>query len=154
MFIAFQHSCIPLYRLNMVEVWPHAQGKLCCLTRHHFKTTPTSLRPLHHSCRFHPTWTVLTTVGTLWRRWDLRSHIIIFHRMPLAILRVPCRCISPLLPCRHWPSPNVERIGVYSVIDGFIPPPDSPSYTCPGIAYEAAPFAFKLRPAVLAGTPG
>ncbi len=97
---------------------------------------------------------MLTTVGTLWKRWDLKSHIIIFHRMPLTILRVPCRCISPLLPCRHWPSPTIDRIGVYSVIDGFIPPPDSPSYTCPGIAYEAAPFAFMLRPAVLAGTPG
>ena len=36
----------------------------------------------------------------------------------------------------------------------IFPPPNSPSYTCPGIAYEAAPFAFKLRPAALAGTPG
>jgi len=30
----------------------------------------------------------------------------IFHRMPLALPRVLCRCIYPLLPCKHWPSPN------------------------------------------------
>jgi starch phosphorylase len=37
------------------EVWPHAQGKLCCLTRPHFKANPTSLRPSQATCRHHPT---------------------------------------------------------------------------------------------------
>ena len=31
---------------------------------------------------------------------------VIFHRMPLAIPRVPIRCIRPLLPRWLWPSPN------------------------------------------------
>ena len=66
---------------------------------------------------------------------------IIFHRMPMAIPRVPCRCIYPLLPCRLWPSPNHQRIGVYSNSVGFIPQPGSPSYNRPVICHEAAPFA-------------
>ena len=48
---------------------------------------------------------MLTTVRVLWRRWDLRSHTIFCHRMPMALLRVPCRCLHPLLPCKHWLSP-------------------------------------------------
>jgi len=61
--------------LNTVEVWPHAPGRLWCPAFHHFKATPTSLRPLYESCRFHPTWNVLTTLGDAWRRWDLRSYL-------------------------------------------------------------------------------
>ncbi len=56
---------------------------------------------------------------------------VIFHRMPMAIPRVPCRCICLLLPCRLWPSPLMHRIGVYSDYLGFIPRPDSPSYYRP-----------------------
>ena len=80
---------------------------------------------------------------------------VIFHRMPMAIPRVPCRCICPLLPCRLWPSPIMQRIGVYSDYLGFIPHPDSPSYNHPGAVHEAAPFAlyYGLRfwPAPLTG---
>ncbi len=79
----------------------------------------------------------------------------IFHRMPMAIPRVPCRCICPLLPCRLWPSPIIQRIGVYSDYLGFIPHPDSPSYNHPGATHEAAPFVlyYGLRfwPAPLTG---
>jgi len=63
------------YLPNTVEVWPHAQSRLCCPARHHFKAIPTSLRPSHESCRFHPTWNVLTAGGVLRRRWDLRSYL-------------------------------------------------------------------------------
>ena len=65
----------------------------------------------------------------------------IFHRMPLAIPRVPCRCARPFLPYRRWPSPNQKRIGVYSDSFGFVPQPGSPSYIRPVSAHEAAPFA-------------
>ena len=79
----------------------------------------------------------------------------IFHRMPLAIPRVPCRCSRPLLPYRLWPSPSPKRIGVYSVLFGFIPPPGSPSYFHPASSHVAAPFAlcYGLRfwPAPLTG---
>ena len=42
------HQVYPLFRisahnLNTVEVWPHAQGRLCCPACHHFKATPTSI---------------------------------------------------------------------------------------------------------------
>ena len=80
---------------------------------------------------------------------------VIFHRMPMAIPRVPCRCSCPLLPCKLWPSPNIQRIGVYSAQGGFIPSSDSPSYIRPIKCHEAAPFAlcYGLRfwPAPLTG---
>jgi len=63
------------YLPNAVEVWPHAQSRFCCPARHHFKAIPTSLRPSHVSCRFHPTWNTLTAGGVLRRRWDLRSYL-------------------------------------------------------------------------------
>jgi len=63
------------YLPNAVEVWPHARSRLCCPARHHFKAIPTSLRPSHESCRFHPTWNVLTAGGVLRRRWDLKSYL-------------------------------------------------------------------------------
>jgi len=66
---------------------------------------------------------------------------VIFHRMPLALPRVLCRCSYPLLACRLWPSPYQERIGEYSDSIGFIPQPDSPSYICPAKCHVAAPFA-------------
>ena len=66
---------------------------------------------------------------------------VIFHRMPLALPRVLCRCSYPLLACRLWPSPYHERIGEYSDSIGFIPQPDSPSYICPAKCHVAAPFA-------------
>ena len=74
------HQIYPLFRisthtLNAVEVWPHAQGRLCCPARHHFQPTPTSLRPSPPSCRFHPTCWRLTAGGALRRRWDLRSFL-------------------------------------------------------------------------------
>ena len=78
---------------------------------------------------------------------------VIFHRMPMAIPRVPCRCICPLLPCRLWPSPFMQRIGVYSDYLGFIPHPDSPSYIHPMRCSRGCTIRFMLRPAVLAGTP-
>ena len=34
------------------------------------------------------------------------------HRMPMALLRVPCRCKSPLLPCKQRPSPQTYGVGV------------------------------------------
>ena len=77
----YPHASLnPLFRIsthspNAVEVWPHAQSRLCCPARHHFKAIPTSLRPSHVSCRFHPTWNVLTAGGALRRRWDLRSYL-------------------------------------------------------------------------------
>lgn len=33
-------------------------------------------------------------------------HSSLFPRMPSALLRVPDRCVSPLLPCQHRPSPQ------------------------------------------------
>ncbi len=66
---------------------------------------------------------------------------VIFHRMPMALPRVPCRCTYPLLPCKHWPSPLEKRIGEYSDRLGFVPQPDSPSYNRPASSYGAAPFA-------------
>lgn len=56
---------------------------------------------------------------------------VIFHHMPPAIPRVPCRCICSFLPCKLWPSPRKKRIGVYSDAVGFIPHPDSPSDSRP-----------------------
>jgi hypothetical protein len=56
---------------------------------------------------------------------------VIFHHMPPAIPRVPCRCICSFLPCKLWPSPCKKRIGVYSDAVGFIPQPDSPSDSRP-----------------------
>jgi len=80
---------------------------------------------------------------------------VIFRHMPMAIPRVPCRCSYPLLPCKLWPSPNLQKIGVYSDALGFVPHPDSPSYSRPGFTYEAAPFALcyglRLWPAPLTG---
>jgi hypothetical protein len=66
---------------------------------------------------------------------------VIFHRMPLALPRVPRRCSCPFLPCRLRPSPSIDRIGVYPRFAGFIPHPDSPSNNPPGFSHEAAPFA-------------
>ena len=80
---------------------------------------------------------------------------VIFHRMPLALPRVPCRCSCPLLPCKLWPSPCNQRIGVYPRFAGFIPHPDSPNYIRLSSVYVAAPFALcyglRLWPALLAG---
>jgi len=138
------------------EVWPHAQGKLCCLT-------VITSRPLRlpyarnlYLAGFHPNFD---------RRLPQLEHSrdagisgptsVIFRRMPMAIPRVLCRCICPLLPCRLWPSPLMQRIGVYSDYLGFIPHPDSPSYIHPGATHEAAPFALcyglRLWPAPLTG---
>ena len=36
----------PFFTSNTVKAWPYAQGKLCCLTRHHFQATPTSPTPV------------------------------------------------------------------------------------------------------------
>ncbi len=49
------HQIYPLFRtsthcLNAVEVWPHAQGRLCCPARHHFQATPTSHRTSPAAC--------------------------------------------------------------------------------------------------------
>jgi len=79
---------------------------------------------------------------------------VIFHRMPMAIPRVPCRCPCPLLPCRLWPSPIWQRISVYPRPAGFIPHPNSPSYSRPGFKSRGCTIHFMLRPAVLAGPPG
>ena len=80
---------------------------------------------------------------------------VISHRMPLALPRVPCRCLCPFLPCKLWPSPCKQRIGVYPRFAGFIPHPDSPSNNRPGSVYVAAPFALcyglRLWPAPLTG---
>ncbi len=32
---------------------------------------------------------------------------VIFHRMPMALPRVPCRCSHPFLPWQLWPSPQI-----------------------------------------------
>ncbi len=40
-FIAFRHSCTLPVMAHAVEVRPYARGKLCCLTRHHFRACPT-----------------------------------------------------------------------------------------------------------------
>jgi hypothetical protein len=74
------HLIYPLFRIlthnpNAIEVWPHAQDRLCCPVRHHFQTTPTSLRSSPPSCRFHPTCWRFTPGGVLRRRWDLRSSL-------------------------------------------------------------------------------
>jgi len=66
---------------------------------------------------------------------------VIFHRMPMAVPRVLCRCSFPLLPYRHWPSPYQQGIDEYSISYGFIPHLDSLSYIRPVLFHEAAPFA-------------
>ena len=66
---------------------------------------------------------------------------VICHRMPMALPRVPARCLCPLLPWQLWPSPQIYRIGAYPHCVGFVPQSDSPSYIRPMISYEAAPFA-------------
>ena len=40
-FIALRHSCTLPVMAHAVEVRPYARGKLCCLTRHHFRACPT-----------------------------------------------------------------------------------------------------------------
>ena len=61
--------------------------------------------------------------------------------MPLALPRVPVRCICPFasLPALAFPKTVVGRR--VSRFLGFIPLPDSLSNTRPGLSDEAAPFA-------------
>ncbi len=141
------------YLPNAVEVWPHAQSRLCCPARHHFKAIPTSLRPSHESCRFHPTWNVLTAGGVLRRRWDLRSYLR--YLSPHAIGHTP----GPhqvLLPFPSLMTPAFSQIiedrrvsplrGVY--------PSTGLSQLCPSSRHlRSCTIRFMLRPAVLAGTP-
>jgi hypothetical protein len=94
------HQIHPLFRisthsLNAVEVWPHAQGRLCCPARHHFQATPTSLRPSPPSCRFHPTCWRLTAGGVLRRRWDLRSFLRYLSPHADGLTPGPCQVLAP-----------------------------------------------------------
>jgi len=62
-------------------------------------------------------------------------------RMPMALPRVPDRCLRPLssLPALAFPKTVVGRR--VSRLLGFIPLPDSLSNDRPGLSDEAAPFA-------------
>jgi len=62
-------------------------------------------------------------------------------RMPLALPRVPDRCVSPFasLPALAFPITVVGRR--VARLLGFVPLPDSLSNTRPGLSDEAAPFA-------------
>jgi hypothetical protein len=140
------HTIYPLFRisthtLNTVEVWPHAQGRLCCPARHHFKATPTSLRPLPPLAGFTRLDGGLPQAEPCGDAGISGLSSVICHRMPMALPRVPARCLCPLLPWQLWPSPSIYRIGEYPHSVGFVPQSDSPSYVCPIISYEAAPFA-------------
>jgi len=139
--------------LNTVEVWPHAPGRLWCPACHHFKATPTSLRPLYESCRFHPTWNVLTTLGEAWRRWDLRSYLRYLsphaaghtpgpHQVP-----VPFACLMALAF-----SQKVEDRRV-SPLSGVYPATRLSQLYLSGRHLRSCTIRFMLRPAVLAGTP-
>ncbi len=77
---------------------------------------------------------------------------VIFHRMPMAIPRVPCRCSCPLLPCKLWPSPIIERIGVYPQYRVYPFTELSQLYPSDQIS-RGCTIRFMLRPAVLAGPP-
>jgi hypothetical protein len=138
----------PSPSVHMMEAWPHAQGELCCLVRHHFRATPTPRTSLTGPCRCHPTCQRLITGGVAFPgallfcvpdgrppspsgtgrnessgspSYLYRSHqrnapvktpgsqvllSPLFPRMPSALLRVSDRCVSPLLPCQHRPSPQ------------------------------------------------
>jgi len=62
-------------------------------------------------------------------------------RMPMALPRVPDRCVCPFasLPALAFPKTVVGRR--VSRLLGFVPLPDSLSNTRPGLSDEAAPFA-------------
>ena len=62
-------------------------------------------------------------------------------RMPMALPRVPDRCLCPFasLPALAFPKTVVGRR--VSRLLGFVPLPDSLSNTRPGLSDEAAPFA-------------
>ena len=144
---------ISTYTLNAVEVWPHAQGKLCCLARHHFKATPTSLRPSPPSCRFHPTCWRLTAGGVLRRHWDLRSFLRYLSPHADGLTPGPHQVFAPFtslvtlafsliiedrrvsLRCRVYPSIGLSQL--------------SPS----DHILRGCTIRLMLRPAALAGTP-
>ena len=66
---------LPYYKTDTIEVWPYAQTRLCCPCLHHFRATPTSLRPLQCLTELIPLVRCLLQVGVLQRRWDLRSYL-------------------------------------------------------------------------------
>ena len=89
-------------------------------------------------------------------RGDARTSgltLVVFHRMPLAVPRVPCRCAGPLLPCRRWPSPYNKRIGAYPRRCGVYPSPGLSQLLPSGIELRGCTIRFMLRPAALAGPP-
>ena len=152
------HQIYPLFRistytLNAVEVWPHAQGRLCCPARHHFKATPTSLRPSPPSCRFHPTLSLLTAAGVLQRRWDLRSCLRYLSPHADGLTPGPCQVLVPfasLATLTFSPSLQDRRLSPLCRV-------------CPSIGLSqlypsddilrGCTIRLMLRPAVLAGTP-
>ena len=141
------------YLPNAVEVWPHAQSRLCCPARHHFQATPTSLRPSPPSCRFHPTCWRLTAGGVLRRRWDLRSFLRYLSPHADGLTPGPCQVLVPFSSLATLAfSPTLEDRRV------------SPQCrVCPSIGLSqlspsddilrGCTIRLMLRPAVLAGTP-
>ena len=154
------HQIHPLFRisthtLNSVEVWPHAQGRLCCPARHHFQATPTSLRPSPPSCRFHPTCWRLTAGGVLRRRWDLRSFLRYLSPHAAGLTPGPCQVHMPFASLTASAfSLILEDRRVSSHSAKFIPQSNSPSYSRSTKVLRSCTVRFMLRPAVLASTPG
>ena len=153
------HQIYPLFRisthnLNAIEVWPHAQDRLCCPACHHFKTTPTSLRPSPPSCRFHPTWWQLTTGRVLRRRWDLRSFRRYLSPHATGLTPGPCQVLLPLASLTASAfSLILEDRRVSSLVAKFIPQSNSPSYSRSTKVLRSCTVRFMLWPAALAGTP-
>lgn len=149
----------PLFRisthcLNAVEVWPHAQGRLCCPARHHFKATPTSLRPSPPSCRFHPTCWPLTAGGVLRRRWDLRSYLRYLSPHADGLTPGPYQVLMPfasLVALAFSLNREDRRLSLL----GRVYPSIGLSQLYPSNqTLRGCTIRLTLRPAVLASTPG
>ena len=152
------HLIYPLFRIsthtpNAVEVWPHAQGRLCCPARHHFQATPTSLRPSPPSCRSHPTCWRLTAGGVLRRRWDLRSFLRYLSPHADGLTPGPCQVHMPFSSLATLAfSPNLEDRRVSPQCR--VCPSIGLSQLCPSDdILRGCTIRLMLRPAVLAGTP-
>lgn len=143
----------PSIQSHMVEVGPLAPGKLCCLTPHHFSGPSDIPPPLTGILPVSPDLTPLTAVGIRRGTVGLSGPTsVVCLRMLSALPRVPYRCIRPLLPGRHWPSPSTYRVGAYpthvgSSLNRILPAISS------GLTSRGCTVRVMLRPADLASTP-
>ncbi len=127
---------------------------MCCPARHHFKAIPTSLRPSHASCRFHPTWNVLTAGGVLRRRGDLKSYLRYLSPHATGHTPGPHQVLLPF--------PSLMALAFSQILEDRRVSSLSEVYPSAGLSplssssrlLRSCTIRFMLRPAVLAGTPG